>query len=169
MPSIRKILVPIDFSPSSDAALERAATMADAFSASLVVLHVYEAPVFVYPALPFLPIDDISLSIEKNARAGVDAVVRRFLASGRVVEGLVRQGSAWRVIDEVTREIGADLVVVGTHGRRGLERALVGSVAERVVRTSRVPVLTVRASEKPADVRQAMPTEPELPEGIGPR
>lgn len=168
MRPFQKILVAVDFSPASDAALEQAARLADAFGASVVVLHVYEAPTFVYPALPFLPLDDISSAIEKNATAGVAAIVKRMTANGRAVEGLVRQGSAWQRIEEVAAEILADLVVVGTHGRRGVARAIIGSVAERVVRTSRVPVLTVHAPELAvAAARSTIPTEPEIPSRDG--
>ncbi len=143
---IRKILLPVDMGPASDAAIEETAALARAFSAEVTVLHVYEAPI-PYPGVPYVPIHDLSLALEKSARGAVEVVVQRL--AGRVprVSGLVRQGSAWRNINEVAQETGADLVVVGTHGRRGVPRALIGSVAEKVVRTSPVPVLTVHAPD----------------------
>jgi nucleotide-binding universal stress UspA family protein len=69
------------------------------------------------------------------------------------VLGVVRQGSAWREIDDVAREMRADLIVLGTHGRRGVARVILGSVAEKVVRTSPVPVLTVH----PETAREVLP------------
>ncbi len=145
--TLKKILVPIDFGPASDAAVEQAVTLASASSAELTLLHVYEAPVFAYPGAPFIAIEDISIALEKSARAGIDTVVHQL--TGRVprVAGLIRQGSAWRHINEVAQEIRADLLVLGTHGRQGVPRALIGSVAEKVVRTSLIPVLTVHAAE----------------------
>ena len=64
------------------------------------------------------------------------------------MKGFVRLGAPWEEILSVATERGADLVVVGTHGRRGFAHALMGSVAERVVRLSTIPVLTVRSRIK---------------------
>jgi nucleotide-binding universal stress UspA family protein len=141
----KKVLVPVDAGPASDAAVEHAAALAGAFGAEVTVLHVYEAPIPVYPGAPYVPIHDVSLALETSARAAVDAVVHRLAGRASQVTGLVRQGSAWRNINDVALEIGADLIVLGTHGRRGVTRALIGSVAEKVVRTSPLPVLTVHA------------------------
>jgi nucleotide-binding universal stress UspA family protein len=73
---------------------------------------------------------DITLELEKSARLGVDTVVHQLRGRVPHVAGLVRPGTPWREINDVAREIGADLVIVGTHGRRGVPRALLGSVAE---------------------------------------
>jgi nucleotide-binding universal stress UspA family protein len=143
--SFKKILVPVDTGPASDAAVEQAVVLAGALGAGVTVLHVYEAPILVYPGAGYVPIHDVSLALETSARAAVDAVVHRLAGRVSQVTGLVRQGSAWRNINDVALEIGADLIVLGTHGRRGVPRALIGSVAEKVVRTSPLPVLTVHA------------------------
>ena len=150
MAPIQKILVPIDFGPASDAATEHAVQLASAFGAHLTVLHVYEAPLYAYPGAPYVAIEDITSSLEKSAKAGVDVVVKQLTERVPGVSGLVRQGSAWRCINDVVQEIGADLIVIGTHGRRGLPRALIGSIAEKVVRMASVPVLTVHAAESTA-------------------
>ena len=151
MRPFKKILVPTDFGPASDAAVERAVELASAFDSELTILHVYEAPVFAYPGgAPYIATQNISADLERSARAAVDTLVQQLETCVSRVAGIVRQGSAWRHIEEVAREIGADLVVVGTHGRRGVPRALLGSVAEKVVRTSPVPVLTVHAAEAAA-------------------
>jgi nucleotide-binding universal stress UspA family protein len=150
MAQIKKVLVAIDFGPASDAAVDEAAALASALDAKLTVLHVFETPSWAYPVLPYAPLVDIAAELEKAAHAEVSAIVRRL--EGRVpsVEGVVRQGSAWRHINDVAQALGADIIVLGTHGRRGAPRALIGSVAEKVVRTSPVPVLTVHAPTLPA-------------------
>ncbi len=152
---IKKILVPIDFGPASDAAVEEAVMLASSLGAELAILHVYKVPVFAYPGAPYIAFEDISISLEKTARAGVDTVVHQISKRVPRVSGLIRHGSAWLLINDVAQEIGADLVVLGTHGRRGVPRMLLGSVAEKVVRTSPVPVLTVHAAE--AAVRASRP------------
>jgi nucleotide-binding universal stress UspA family protein len=156
---IRKILLPVDLGPASEAAIEETAALASAFGAEVTVLHVYEAPIHVYPGVPYVPIYDTSLALEKSARGAVDVVVHQLAGRVARVTGLVRQGSAWRNINEVAQELGADLIVLGTHGRRGVPRAFIGSVAEKVVRTSPVPVLTVHAP----DSATPMPTDVPAP------
>ena len=145
MLQIKRVLVPIDFGPASDAAIDEAAALASALEAELTILHVYESPVWAYPVLPYAPMVDISAELARAAHTAMDATVRRLKERLPSVEGVVRQGSAWRHINDVAQAISADLIVLGTHGRQGAPRALIGSVAEKVVRTSPVPVLTVHA------------------------
>ena len=80
------------------------------------------------------------------ARERLDAVVARARESGVAVESALREGTGWRQIEEFAREGAVDLIVVGSHGRRGLPHALLGSVAEKVVRTAQCPVLVVRGA-----------------------
>jgi nucleotide-binding universal stress UspA family protein len=160
MKAITRILVPIDFGPASDAAVERAVGLATALDAELIVLHVCEVPVYAYPGAPFIPVIDISVEMNASARRGIATVVHQLEPRVRRVLGVVREGSVWREIDDVAREMRADLIVLGTHGRRGVARVILGSVAEKVVRTSPIPVLTVHpippvngASEEQLDTR----------------
>jgi nucleotide-binding universal stress UspA family protein len=89
----------------------------------------------------------MAVQIEGAARAAMDALAKRSKPAGVELSFVLRQGAAWSEIQAVAKEIKADLVVIGSHGRRGLSRALLGSVAEKVVRTAPCPVLTVRSSE----------------------
>lgn len=145
MPIVRDILCAIDFSPTA----ERAATFAAELAAGLGA-HVHLAHVLPI-AMPTMPMPEIGVAPQEviappSAQLAEDA--RRAL--GRLADDLgleprlhVVTGSASREIVRLAREIGADAIVVGTHGRTGLAHMLLGSVAERVVRTSSVPVLVV--------------------------
>jgi nucleotide-binding universal stress UspA family protein len=82
--------------------------------------------------------------IQRAATTALDGVGSRAQRSGVKVDTVLRHGPAWSEILAVAAETKADLIVMGTHGRRGLARALLGSVAEKVVRTASCPVMTVR-------------------------
>ncbi len=136
------ILVPHDFSDTAGGALSYAVELAGKLQARITIMNAYELPNYGYPdgALTLEVIQDIQRSSEEGLKA-VGAKVRR---PGLEVEEVVRQGPAWWEIDAVAKETKADLIVMGTHGRKGFTRALLGSVAEKVVRTAPCPVLTVR-------------------------
>ena len=149
MAAIRKILVPVDFSDPSRAALDYAAELARPFDASIDLLHVWQPPTFVGTAsLPEAPSVDAGLTdlVRKNA----EEVSERFAAEAKkrglpVREVRCEPGVPARAIVEVAKAERYDLIVIGTHGRSGFTHAVMGSVAERVVRHSDCPVLTVRA------------------------
>lgn len=145
MESIRIILNPVDFSEPSRAATRYALELAARLGAELHVVHVAQIPT---PARP----DGAELhGLYDEAgilRAAEDATeaLRRELSRGAVqVTAHVRCGPVNTQVHAVAEEIGADLIVMGTHGRTGFEHVLLGSVAEKVVRTARLPVLTVPA------------------------
>jgi nucleotide-binding universal stress UspA family protein len=148
MALIQKILVPVDFSESSRAALEYAAELARPFEATIDVVHVWQPPTFISTAsLPEAPTVDASLIelVRKNA----DEATARLAADAKkqglpVREARAEPGVPARTIVEIAKADGYDLVVIGTHGRTGLSHAVMGSVAERVVRHAQCPVLTVR-------------------------
>jgi nucleotide-binding universal stress UspA family protein len=142
-----RILCAVDFSACSIAALRAAAELARAYGATLDVLHVVEPPILPGPEAGLVLVADTQGAEEALRRvvASIDAEVRIEIA---VVEGMP--------VSTITREAsarGCDLVVVGTHGRRGASRLFLGSVAERVVRTSGVPVLTIRSNDADAAPR----------------
>jgi nucleotide-binding universal stress UspA family protein len=141
------ILVPTDFSPQADQALDYACALAAKLGATVNLVSVVGIPALGVPelgaAMTASVIDDMVRDNQKSLEALADA--RRGQAT--IGQVLLRTGDARDVIPAVAEEIGADLIVIGTHGRRGLSRALLGSVAEYVVRISRVPVLTVRAKK----------------------
>jgi nucleotide-binding universal stress UspA family protein len=139
--TFKQILVPTDFGESSDRALAMAADLAVKFGASLTVLHTYEVPVYGYPGV-VIPAD-LSDSIRDAAQKHLDRQLTEIRKRIPKAEGILSLGIPWREIGGAIERIHADLVVMGTHGRRGVNRMLVGSVTEKIVRTCPVPVLTV--------------------------
>lgn len=143
MAMFKRILVATDFSEASRRAVELAASMARESGADFVVVHVSEIPVYGDISYPV----DLVTSLTEGARARLEELVASLRDSTPGVKGALRIGVAREQILAAGTEVRADLIVLGTHGRRGVAHALIGSVAERVVRMSEVPVLTVRGSE----------------------
>lgn len=141
MPVFDRILVATDFSEASGPALDLAVALAHGAS-RLIVVTVAELPSTVDLSAPV----DLLTPLADAADQQLTALLARVRARRPQVEGIVRVGVAWEQILAAAAELGADLVVLGTHGRRGLAHVVLGSVAERVVQLSPVPVLTVRAS-----------------------
>lgn len=147
MISLGHILVPIDFSETSQAAVDAAVDLASAFDARVTLLNVFEISLFLYSGGTAILIDTRD-ALERAAREATDS--RRMELKKRYanVDAIVRCGHPWQEIVDAIGDQKIDLVVMGTHGRRGLPHALIGSVAERVVRMSPVPVLTVRGPQR---------------------
>jgi nucleotide-binding universal stress UspA family protein len=147
--AIRQILVPTDFSEPSRAALDYAAELARPLGASIDVLHVWEQPVFVPPSMmPEAGVADLSILeiYRKNAESQLDGFVADARKRGVAIRAAFAElGPASHTISDFADRRGYDLIVIGTHGRTGLAHALIGSVAERVVRYAHRPVLAVRA------------------------
>jgi nucleotide-binding universal stress UspA family protein len=139
---IRSILLPVDFTSCTDAATAAASLFAERFDAKITLVHVVQVP--LYPGLTLLPIPDILGQIETAAREGLDAAAAR-LAHLSVVGTALRRGVIWEQILMAADEVEADLIVMGTHGREGIARALMGSVTEKIVRMARAPVMTIHA------------------------
>ena len=150
MKAIRQILVPSDFSEPSRAALDYAAEFAKPLAASIDVLHVWEMPTFIPPAsLPEAGVADMSLieMYRSNAEDALAQFVQEAKTRGIVVRAAFSEhGPPASTITDFARRREYDLIVIGTHGRTGLSRALIGSVAERVVRYASCPVLAVRGN-----------------------
>jgi nucleotide-binding universal stress UspA family protein len=140
---IKHILVAHDFEPDSDAALDYALGLARPLGARITLLHTYEIPSMGAPEVLVMA-TDWTKQIGAVSRESLAKVAERAGASGTPIAAEVREGSTWREVESFAREHHVDLVVVGSHGRRGLSRALLGSVAEKVVRTAPCPVLVVR-------------------------
>jgi nucleotide-binding universal stress UspA family protein len=143
MLTFKNILVPVDFTETSKKALDYAVELAKRFDSKITVLHAYEIPVFGFPDGALIATADIASRIANAAQQSLAATVDARKSSGVVLEGVLRTGVTWEEIHSLASELPADLIVIGTHGRRGLARALLGSVAENVIRTSKVPVLTI--------------------------
>jgi nucleotide-binding universal stress UspA family protein len=149
------LLVPTDFSDAADRALDAAIKMADEFDAELILLHVYTQPTALYGGALFWPNDEY----RRAAAEALDAVVSGARARYPKVWGELVEGEPRAKILEVAEARGADLIVIGTQGRRGFAHALLGSVAEGVLRRARVPVLTVSAGAmRRAERRETAPT-----------
>ncbi len=144
--TVRHILVPHDFSETGEHALTFALDLAQRLGARVTVLHVYEVPAFAFPEMP-VETTDLTGQIERASRSALDGVVARAQRLGVEVRASLREGTVWSEIQAAAGEQKADLVVMGTHGRRGLSHALLGSVTEKVVRTAPCPVLTVRGPD----------------------
>jgi universal stress protein A len=142
-----KILVASDFSDTARVAADWAADFARGLGAKLVLVHVFDMPVVGVPDAAFIVDARTAARLSEQAQRGLDAEIARLRELGVEVEGLLRQGDARDVIPKAAETTRAGLLVVGSHGRRGLSRALLGSVAESIVRSSAVPVVVVR---KPA-------------------
>ena len=143
MGDTKRILVPVDFSDGSERAVTKATELARALGAKIDLIHVYQLPVFALP--------DSSVTVSPTYVADLTDRAQRALnkhrdklkeagiqADTRLIEGVPAQA----VVDYAT-EIGADMIVMGTHGHSGFKRFLLGSTTERVVRTAETPVLTV--------------------------
>jgi nucleotide-binding universal stress UspA family protein len=154
----RKILVATDFGESSARALELATGLAREYGADLTIVHAVELLIPPYPvALMADP-----ATIEASAQQGLDSVVERIQEVLPQARGVLLLGNPAEKIIEHAEHEGVDLVVVGTHGRRGPSRWLMGSVAEKVVRSCHVPVLTAhdqdhRAAERVPDAHPHRP------------
>jgi len=137
------ILVPTDGSPASDAAIDHAIDLADRYGARLHALYVVDGSVYsTLEAGSEVVID----ALEAEGEQATDRVADAAAAAGVETTTTVTSGTAYRAIREYADEQAVDMIVMGTHGRKGLDRYLLGSVTERVVRTADVPVLTVRQS-----------------------
>jgi nucleotide-binding universal stress UspA family protein len=143
---VDRILVSTDFSACSLTALEYAADLASVFGAELLVVHV--------EAVPLTPSELVDLT-DGAADREVARVVEHLRADGSRCRGVIRTGAPAAEISKVATEEKAGLIVLGTHGRKGITHLLLGSVAEQVVRGAPCPVLTVRPVERHAAVAPA--------------
>ncbi|WP_144921334.1 universal stress protein [Halorubrum salsamenti] len=140
-----QILVPTDGSPASDAAIEHAIDLARHYDARLHALYVVDGA--AYSTLE-AGADIVVEALESEGKEATNRVADAATEAGVDCETTIATGTAYQSIRDYADENGIDVIVMGTHGRKGLDRYLLGSVTERVVRTSDVPVLTVR---QPAD------------------
>ncbi len=140
----KSICCPIDFSDASRAAMETAIDLARRFGATLTLLHAYPVPGYTFPDGSVVASPRMLQELADQAAKHVAEWKRQAEQMGAptvVAETLVGEPAA--EILSYARDRGIDLLVLGTHGRTGLEHALMGSIAERVVRRARCPVLTV--------------------------
>jgi nucleotide-binding universal stress UspA family protein len=146
MTQFKTILVPTDFEPASDAAIETAIQLATAFGGSIRLVNSYEIPMGVSLGPAVAPFVNYTPMLEKISREALDAQAGKYKMKFERIDTVLRCGVPWREILAAAEEDHADTIVMGTHGRHGLPHALLGSVAEKVVRLSPIPVMTVRAA-----------------------
>lgn len=147
--SLKKILVPIDFSEYSKKALRYAFRFAEQFSASLTLLYVVEPT--VYPAdfsfgqVGFPNVED---ELRKKGQEELQSMIAETIAGAVPAEAVVKTGLPFVEITTFAAEQDIDLIIVATHGHTGVEHILFGSTAEKIVRKAPCPVLVVRQKEK---------------------
>ena len=149
---ISRILVPMDFSVHADAAFAYALDLARALSAAVHLLHVVEDPLAagVWSADMYTAeIAGLQINLVRDAEDRLGGLVAPHTGT---VTSEVRRGRAAKQILDAATEWRADLIVMGTHGRTGIAHAVMGSIAEKVVRLAPCPVLTLHAPESPAPV-----------------
>jgi nucleotide-binding universal stress UspA family protein len=142
------IVHPTDFSDTAQTAEGQALMMARALGAELVIVHVAADPM-LYGDTPFgrAEVDRVYEAQREWAHRAVEARVAAARAAGVTARGIVRTGVPAEMIVRTADAERAAMIVMGTHGRGGLDRLLLGSVADRVLRTATCPVLTVREGE----------------------
>lgn len=148
MKAFRRIVHPTDFSRASERAFRTAVDLAARGRGRLLLLHVVAAPAVTLEdsyltARTYL---EMEKGVEREARVRLQKLRQRAAKAGVKARMAVERGIAAEQIVRVARRNRADVIVLGTHGRTGLRRVLVGSVAERVVSLATCPVLTVRAT-----------------------
>ena len=142
MTEFKNILVATDFSAPADRAVDAAVMLAQTFEGKLTLFHVYELPTnYGYSGGLIWPMQELASA----ARDALDEALAKLKQRFPRAEGLLGSGDPSQQILAAAKEKRADLIVLGTHGRRGLSHVFFGSVAEKVVRLSPVPVLTIGA------------------------
>ena len=147
---LHKILVPTDFSAPSAKAVAYGQALARQFGASLHLLHVVEEPLmqgWEGYSLPVL-LPELRVKAVCEARRRLEGMLPQNERDRQPTELVTLEGDPYRAIVRFATERGIDLIVIGTHGRGGMNHLLLGSVAEKVVRSAPCPVLTLRDPER---------------------
>lgn len=145
-----KILCPVDFSPGSRQAMRTAVRLANERDAELMLVHSWHIPPVAFAGEHAYAADIVQYITDDAQRALEDAVGDARKLGARRVTSKLLNGLPWQQIVDAAAHESVDLIVIGTHGRTGLSRVVMGSVAEMVVRHAACPVLTVRPSNEPA-------------------
>jgi len=138
----KRILCPIDLAKLSAAALEITSVLAEQNHATVSLVHVVQSPL----PRPLEPVPDW----ERTVKIRLGRLARKHFGDQARWDTLILRGDPAQAIMQAADELAADLIVMATHGHKGINRLLLGSVAERVVRESPIPVLTVRAGGQSA-------------------
>lgn len=142
---IERILIPVDFSEYSKMALDYSIEFSKKFNSELILIYVIEP--IVYPSdfgLGQIPINQVDFEIQSKAESELKKLVEEKVPSELKASYVVKTGKPFLEIISAAKEYDCDLIIIATHGHTGIEHILFGSTAEKVVRKSPVPVLTVR-------------------------
>ena len=143
----KTILVPTDLGEGAETALEYACDFARPFGARIHMVSALAIPAFGVPELGVAMAGSVVEDMMADTLHGLEALIERNKHRGAFAKPMLKSGDPVDIINETAAEVGADLIVMTTHGRTGVARWLLGSVAELVVRTSPVPVLTIHVAE----------------------
>ncbi len=147
----KHILVPTDFSEYANYALDYAIELAKTLEARLTVLYVLHLSSLALGEAPPAILDDTLKAMESNAQARTQKALDRVQQAGVQCESAIVEGIPFQSIMETANDRNIDLIVMGTHGRTGLTHALMGSVAEKVIRMAPCPVLVTRGTTVSSD------------------
>jgi universal stress protein A len=140
----RNLLVPTDFSRPSNHAVEYAVELAARLDATIHLLHAVHFPPLGVPELGLAYAATMTETMVKDAQRTLDEIADRHRGKVKMAPVRIEVGDPRDVVEKVANAIHADMIIIGTHGRRGLRRFLLGSVAEAVLRAAPCPVLSVR-------------------------
>ena len=144
MNKYRRLLCPVDFSDISKNAFQIAIDLAVLFKADLHVMHVFQMPASAIPEGIYDIPDDMEDKVKSHLSKKLDEFIKNYPTQEINITTGLYAGFPHDEIIKSADETNADMIVMGTHGRTGFSHVLLGSVAERVIRTSDIPVLTVR-------------------------
>jgi len=150
MKQIKHIVVGTDFSETAERAVDAAIDLAAQVGAVVSLVHAYELPMYSFPDGVVVSTPDIAKKITTDALARLEAAIEQRKGRGVSIQSALRMGATWDELNGVAAEQDADIIVVGTHGRRGFSRVLLGSVAERMMRTAVRPLLVIREDGRTA-------------------
>lgn len=155
---LKRVVVPVDFSQHALGALDYAIELTAGFTPEVIVVFALERLEFADMGAVYGPPVAVQGVVEEQRRAArseLAKLVARFTKRGVRIRAVLQEGSAHRVIVDCAKRLRADLIVMGTHGRTGVSRVLLGSVAETVVRHAHCPVLTMRLGARGARKRRS--------------
>lgn len=157
---LKRILVPTDLSSASLSGLDYAVELAKPFDAEIVLFYVVEPIVYATPSDLYGATADLGSLLqeqERGGRAQLEKIQERYAKKVPQLRAMQQTGTPYLAITTAAKKLKADMIVISTHGRTGLSHLFLGSVAEKIVRTSSCPVLTVRAGAKVAKPRSKRP------------
>ncbi len=149
MPQISRIVVPIDFSEYSKKAFRYAIDLAQTFDAEMILVYVVEP--IIYPAdfsFGQLALPSMERELQDRGREQLDTLIKKEVPEGISARSVIRSGKPFVEIIQTANDEQADLIIIATHGHSGIEHALFGSTAEKVVRKSVCPVLSIRSADR---------------------